>query len=293
MSGLSGVITALVTPFNREGEVDLAALRRLIDFQVKGGVDGLFLCGTAGSGVIMRPDQRELVFREAADYAGGRVRLLAHVGAASTEESVMLAEAAFRTEVDAVGAVPPYFLSPDAESIIGHFKAIAGAAQLPTYVYNIPKSAVNAVTPEMMLKLAEVPNIVGVKDSSRDFINLLEYLRVLPENFTVICGTDSYIYPAAVMGCKGCITGYANAFPDEYARFWKAISEGRHKEARRLQFSVNVLRAALQKPPNAPHYEALRLRGVDAGIPRPPLRGMRPEEKEALRKRLTELGVLG
>ncbi|MFH0850234.1 MAG: dihydrodipicolinate synthase family protein [Candidatus Bathyarchaeota archaeon] len=293
MSGLSGVITALVTPFNREGEVDLAALRRLIDFQVKGGVDGLFLCGTAGSGVIMRPDQRELVFREAADYAGGRVRLLAHVGAASTEESVMLAEAAFRTEMDAVGAVPPYFLSPDAESIIGHFKAIAGAAQLPMYVYNIPKSAVNAVTPEMMLKLAEVPNIVGVKDSSRDFINLLEYLRVLPEDFTVICGTDSYIYPAAVMGCKGCITGYANAFPDVYARFWKAISEGRHKEARRLQFSVNVLRAALQKPPIAPHYEALKLRGVDAGVPRPPLRGMRAEEREALRKRLTELGVLG
>jgi 4-hydroxy-tetrahydrodipicolinate synthase len=293
LSGLSGVITALVTPFNREGEVDVVALRRLIDFQVKGGVDGLFLCGTAGSGVIMRLDQRELVFREAADYAGGRVKLLAHVGAASTEEALMLAEAAYRAEVDAVGAVPPYFLSPDAESIISHFKAIAGAAQLPLYVYNIPRNALNSVTPEMMLKLAEVPNIVGIKDSSRDFINLLEYLRVLPEGFTVICGTDSYIYPAAVMGCKGCITGYANAFPDIYARFWKAIAEGHHREARRMQFSINVLRAALQKPPIAPHYEALRLRGVDAGVPRPPLRGMRPDEREALRRRLTELGVLG
>jgi 4-hydroxy-tetrahydrodipicolinate synthase len=283
----------MVTPFDVKGEVDLAALRRLIDFQVKGGVDGLFLCGTAGSGVIMRPDQRELVFREAADYAGGRVKLLAHVGAASTEEAVMLAESAYRAEVDAVGAVPPYFLSPDAESIISHFKAVAGAAQMPLYVYNIPRSAVNAVTPEMMLRLAEVPNVAGVKDSSRDFVHLLEYLRVLPEDFTVICGTDSYIYPAAVMGCKGCITGYANAFPEMYARFWKAIAEGRNKEARRMQFNVNVLRAALQKPPIAPHYEALRLRGVDAGVPRPPLRGMRPEEREALRKRLTELGVLG
>ena len=287
------MITAMVTPFDVKGEVDLAALRRLIDFQVKGGVDGLFLCGTAGSGVIMRPDQRELVFREAADYAGGRVKLLAHVGAASTEEAVMLAESAYRAEVDAVGAVPPYFLSPDAESIISHFKAVAGAAQMPLYVYNIPRSAVNAVTPEMMLRLAEVPNVAGVKDSSRDFVHLLEYLRVLPEDFTVICGTDSYIYPAAVMGCKGCITGYANAFPEMYARFWKAIAEGRNKEARRMQFNVNVLRAALQKPPIAPHYEALRLRGVDAGVPRPPLRGMRPEEREALRKRLTELGVLG
>jgi len=104
-------------------------------------VDGLFLCGTAGSGVIMRPDQRKLVFREAVDYAGGRVKLLAHVRSASTEESVMLAEAAYRTDVDAVGAVPPYFLTPDPESILGHYKAIASAAQLPVYVYNIPKSA--------------------------------------------------------------------------------------------------------------------------------------------------------
>ncbi len=293
MVGLSGVITALVTPFDAEGEVNVEALRRLIDFQVRGGVHGLFLCGTAGSGVIMRPDQREKVFKAAAKYAGGRVKTIAHVGAASTEEAVALAAAAEEAGVDAVGAVPPYFLTPDNESIVHHFKAIAGAVSLPMYVYNIPRNAVNSVTPEMMLKLSEVSNVVGVKDSSRDFVLLLEYLRVLPEDFTVICGTDSYIYPAAVMGCKGCITGYANAFPDLYARFWGAIAEGDHAEARRQQFSLNVLRAALQKPPIAPHYEALRLRGVDVGVPRAPLRGMRPDEREALRRRLVELGVLG
>ena len=246
MTGLSGVITALVTPFDEGGEVNIEALRGLIDFQVRGGVHGLFLCGTAGSGVIMRPDQRESVFRAAVKHARGRVRILAHVGAASTEEAVHLAEAAEACGVDALGAVPPFFLTPDAESIIGHFKAIAGAVTAPVYVYNIPRNAVNNVTPDMMLKLSEVDNIVGVKDSSRDFVQLLEYLRVLPDDFTVICGTDSYIYPAAVMGCKGCITGYANAFPDVYARFWRAISGGDHKEARRQQFAVNVLRDALK-----------------------------------------------
>jgi dihydrodipicolinate synthase/N-acetylneuraminate lyase len=220
------------------------------------------------------------------------VKLVAHIGAASTEEAVMLAEAAFKAGVDAVGAVPPFFLSLDNESILNHFNVVAEAARLPLYVYNIPRNAVNVVSPEMMLKLSDVPNIVGVKDSSRDFINLLEYLRLLPEDFTVICGTDSYIYPAAIMGCKGCITGYANAFPDVYARFWNVIEEGLHEKARRLQFSVNVLRAALQKPPITPHYEALRLRGVDAGIPRPPLRCMRPDEKEDLKKRLMQLKVL-
>ncbi|MBN2334511.1 dihydrodipicolinate synthase family protein [Candidatus Bathyarchaeota archaeon] len=292
MSQLSGIITALVTPFDERGEVKTEALSGLIDFQVKGGVDGLFLCGTAGSGVMMRRDQRVQVFREAVKHGKGRVKLLAHVGAVSTEEAVSLAVAAEEAGVDAVGAVPPYFVKPDEESLVSHFKSIAEATELPMYVYNIPRNALNAVTPEMMLELSEVPNIVGVKDSSRDFIHLLEYLRVLPEDFSVICGTDSYIYPAALMGARGSITGYANAFPEVYARFWATIQRGDHEEARRQQFNINVLRKALQKPPLAPHYEALRLRGVDAGCPRAPLRDMTDTERGALRERLTELGAL-
>ncbi len=292
LSQLSGIITALVTPFDEKGEVKTDAIGDLVTFQAKAGVDGLFLCGTAGSGVIMRPDQRVEVFEEAVKYGRGRVKLLAHVGAASTEEAVGLAGSAEESGVDAVGAVPPFFIKPDAESLLNHFRVIAEAVELPVYVYNIPRNALNAVTPEMMLRLSEEPNIVGVKDSSRDFIHLLEYLRVLPDDFTVICGTDSYIYPAAVMGAKGAITGYANAFPEVYARFWETIRRGDHEEARRQQFRINVLRGALQSPPLAPHYEALRLRGVDAGSPRAPLRGMTGEEREALKERLEGLGVL-
>ncbi len=160
------------------------------------------------------------------------------------------------------------------------------------YVYNIPRNALNAVTPEMMLELTETPNIRGVKDSSRDFINVLNYLRILPEDFTVICGTDSYIYPAIVMGARGAITGYANGFPDVYAEFIKIIREGDVKAAKEMQWRINVLRDNLQKPPLASHYEALRLRGVDAGVPKAPLRGMTNAEIADLKKRLKSLGVL-
>ena len=197
MEPLSGIITALVTPFTEKGELKTESIKPLIDFQIKGGVDGLFLCGTAGLGTVMRTDQRIEMFKQSVKAAKGRVKLLAHVGASSTEEAVTLAREAEKAGVSAVGAVPPYFMKPDEESIITHFKAIAGATKLPVYIYNIPRQALNAVTPSMMLKLIEVPNIKGVKDSSRDFINVLDYLRVLPEDFTVICGIDSYIYPAA------------------------------------------------------------------------------------------------
>ena len=292
MKAIQGIVTALVTPFTGEGEVKLDSIKPLIDFQVKGGVDGVFLCGTAGSGPIMRTDQRVTMFKESVKAINGRVSSLAHVGASSTEEAVTLAKEAEKAGVDAVGAVPPFFVKPDRVSIINHFKAIAAVIKIPLYVYNIPGNALNSVTPDMMLELADVPNITGIKDSSKDFINLLNYLRLLPEDFTVISGSDSYIYPAIVMGAKGAITGYANGFPDIYADFMKTIKEGDVKAAREAQWRINELRGNLQKPPLASHYEALRLRGIDAGVPRAPLRGMTDTERDDLRKRLNALGVL-
>ena len=258
MEPLSGIITALVTPFTSEGELKKEAIKPLIDFQIKGGVDGVFLCGTAGLGTVMRTDQRIDMFNESVKAAKGRVKILAHVGASSTEEAVILTGEAESAGVDAVGAVPPYFMKPDEVSILNHFRAIAEATNLPVYIYNIPRQALNSVTPSMMLKLSSIPNIRGVKDSSRDFINVLDYLRLLPKDFSVICGTDSYIYPAMIMGAKGAITGYANGFPDVYADFLRIIKSGDNEAAKRKQFEINVLRGKLQNPPLAPHYEVLR-----------------------------------
>ena len=220
------IIMGLVTPFTEQGELKGESIKPLIDFQIAGGVDGLFLCGTAGLGTVMRTDQRIEMFKHSARAASGRVKLLAHVGAPSTDEAVKLAGEAEKAGVDAVGAFPPYFMKPDEESIVAHFRAIAYTTKLPVYFYNIPRQALNAISPSMMLKLIETPNIKGVKDSSRDFINVLEYLRILPEDFTVICGTDSYIYPAMVMGARGATTGYANGFPDVYSDFLKTIKSG-------------------------------------------------------------------
>ncbi len=288
---IEGIITALITPFDDEGEVDEEALKKLIDFQVKGGVNGLFLCGTAGLGAIMRHDQRVEAFMIAAKHSHGRIPIVAHVGAPSTEETVSLAKQAEAAGVDALGCVTPYYVTPDDESMLTHYKAVLASVKLPVYVYNIPRNAVNNVSPDLMKKLVEA-GIAGVKDSSRDFVQVMEYLQALPPTSTVICGTDSYILPALLMGAKGAITGYANAFPEIYAQLWKAYKDGKSEEARQLQFRVNTLRKLLQKPAISPHYEALRLRGIDCGNPRAPLRAMTEKETQGLREQLTKLGVL-
>ncbi len=288
---IEGIITALITPFDDGGEVDEGALKRLIDFQVKGGVNGLFLCGTAGLGAIMRQDQRVQAFKIAAKHSRGRIPIVAHVGAPSTEETVFLAKQAKAAGVDALGCVTPYYVTPDDESMLTHYKTVLASVKLPIYVYNIPRNAVNNVSPDLMKKLVEA-GIAGVKDSSRDFVQVMEYLQALPPSSTVICGTDSYILPALLMGAKGAITGYANAFPEIYAQLWKSFKEGKSEDARQLQFRVNSLRKLLQKPAVSPHYEALRMRGIDCGNPRAPLRAMTEKETQSLREQLTKLGIL-
>jgi len=292
MSSIGGVITALVTPFDREGELMEDGLRELVEFQIGAGVNGLFLCGTGGSGAVMRPDQRRRVFEAAAEQAGGRVATIAHVGAPSTEEAVALAGHAEAAGVDAVGCVPPYYFTPDEASIIDHFRRVAGAVDLPVYVYNIPRHANTNIGPELMLRLCEIENIRGVKDSSRDFIQLLEYIRLLPEGGEVLCGTDAYILPALIMGARGFISAYANAFPEAYVRLNDLYLRGEWEAAREEQFRLSSLRRALQRPPLAPHYEALRLRGLEAGYPRRPLRAMNEREAEALGTELRKLGLL-
>ena len=288
---IEGIITALITPFDERGEVDEEALKRLIDFQVKGGVNGLFLCGTAGLGAIMRKEQRIQTFRAAAKHTKGRIPLVAQVGAPSTEETVSLAKEAEAAGVDALGCVTPYYITTDDDSMLTHYKAVLESVKLPVYVYNIPRNAVNNVSPELMKRLVEA-GIAGVKDSSRDFVQVMEYLQALPSTSTVICGTDSYILPALLMGAKGAITGYANAFPEIYAQLWRAYNEGKGEEARQLQFRVNSLRKLLQKPAISPHYEALRMRGVDCGNPRAPLRAMTEKETQSLKDQLNRFGVL-
>ena len=287
-----GIIVALLTPFDAQGEVKEDSLRALVRFETDKGVNGLYPCGTAGSGAIMRLDQRKKVAEIVVDESKGRTPVMIHVGEASTEGSAELAKHAEKIGADALGCVTPYYYRPDDASLERHFRKIAETTELPLYLYNLPRYTNVNITPDLALRLSSVPNIVGIKDSSRDFVQILQYLEELPKDFTVICGTDAYIFPALLMGAKGAITAYSNPFPEIYVELYRSFKQKEYEKAARVQFKLNSIREILDKPALAPLYEALRMRGMDMGNARPPLRPMTNTEVSALHRKLVELKAL-
>lgn len=287
-----GIITALITPFSPSGDVEEGALRAVADFLIERGIHGLYPCGTAGEGMIMSLEERKRVAEIVIDQTNGRVPVMVHIGAACTSDAVELAKHAEDTGADAVGCVTPYYYSPDEEALIGHYRSVAEAVNIPVFIYNIPRSTNVNITPDLMLKLLKIPNIVGVKESSGNFVQVLKFIRKLPPETTIITGTDAYIFPALVMGAKGAITAYSNPFPEIYLELYNAYQTKDWKNARKIQLRINTLRSFLRKPPISPLKEALRLRSHYAGTVKRPLRPMTKEEKETLQKKLTELGFL-
>jgi len=287
-----GIITALITPFTPSGEVEEDALRDVTDFLIEHGIHGLYPCGTAGEGMIMSLEDRKRVAEIVIDQTSGRIPVMVHVGAARTSETVELAKHAEDAGADAIGCVTPYYYSPDEEALIEHYRLVADAVSIPLFIYNIPRNTNVNITPELMLKLLKLPNIVGLKDSSGNFIQVLEFIRKLPPETKIITGADAYIFPALVMGAKGVITAYSNPFPEIFLELYNAYQIKDWENARKMQLRINMLRSFLSNPPISPLKEALRMRGHYAGTVKRPLRPMTEEEKETLQKKLIETGFM-
>ena len=292
---LHGIITALVTPFSNNGQVDEESLRELVQFQIRSGVNGLFPLGTTGMGPAMEPDERKRVAEIVVKEAQGRVPVIVQVGAADPIVSVDLARHAERSGADAVACLTPFYYHPGTDSIIEHYKRLASSTKLPVLVYNIPINTGNNVDAKLLVQLSRIPNIVGVKDSSRDFSQLLDYLGSVPEGFNVINGTDSYLFSAFCAGVNAGVSATANPFPELFVEMYEAYKGSDLAKGERLQKKIHSLRAAMSSPPLAPLLEVLKMRGLKSGNVRPPLRQMNPEEVAALRSIVVglvpELGI--
>lgn len=293
--GLGGVIPAVLTPYDAAGRVDEKVLRRYVDFLISAGVHGLFPCGTNGEGLLLSLEERKMVAAVVVDQAAHRVPVIVQTGAITTAETVALTEHAAAIGADAVGVVAPYYFPHDEASLEQHFAAVARSVpELPVYLYNIPGNARNAISPRLVARLREqYPNIAGIKDSSKDLNRLEEFVACGGQDFTVIVGTDSLIYPALTVGAAGVVSAVANVFPEAVVQLYQYYVEGRHQEAKTQQYFVNSLRDALKMGPYiTPYKEALRWRGIDLGGQRPPLRPLTDAEKERLRQALQQLHVL-
>ena len=286
---LRGIITALLTPFSTSGRVDEESFRELVRFQLKSKVNGFFTLGTTGLGPALQPDERKRVAEIVVEETNGRIPVIIQVGAADPLVSLDLARHAQKVGADAVASLTPFYYHPGEAATLEYFERLSQTTNLPVFVYNIPGNTGNNVDASLLLKLSKIPNVVGVKDSSRDFSQLLDYLEIVPDGFNVINGTDSYLCSAFCGGVHAGVSATANPFPEIFVETYQAYKAGSLDKGKALQFKIHALRNVLDDPPIAPLLEAVRLRGLKGGLVKPPLRSMNADEIQTLHASISRL----
>jgi len=293
---IKGVIAAMVTPFTKNGDqVDFEKVGPLVDYFVKQGIHGLFPCGTTGEGMLMSPDERMNMLEEVVRAAKKKVTVIAHTGALDTPTSIALTRHAQEAGADAAAVVAPGYYAYDDQSLAQFYKSIAKACpDFPVLLYNIPGCARNALSADLILRLAEeVPNIVGIKDSSGSMPLLTRLFGAAPKDFTIVNGTDDYAFQAFASGGTSAVSGPANAVPDLYLGVYNEFMKGRMQSAWRYQVRLeNAARIFQYGRLVAAFKEGMRLRGIDPGHVRPPQRELSAAEKKALAKALETAGIL-
>jgi dihydrodipicolinate synthase/N-acetylneuraminate lyase len=292
---LYGIVPPLTTPFTESGDVYGAGLRRLVDFQVENGVHGLFICGTYGSGPIMDVSERKQVQEIVVAQVRGRLTVVAHVGTASTVQSVTLAKHAQDVGADYVASVSPYYHRHDERAVVEFFRELVEAVDIPVYVYNNPKASGVTITPGFLRHLADV-GVQGIKDSGFSYIEFSHLMLALEDkpDFRFIVGTEGIALPAFMIGAKGCVSGLANVFPELMVRLWDLFQAEQYAEAAQVQMQVTKARLTLHIPSstNAACYAVLHERGIDVGYPKPPILPVLDEKRQAMLAGFRDMGLL-
>ena len=291
-----GVLPALVTPFSADETVDEAGLRALVR-HVLPHVDGLVPCGTTGEFIYLTPDEQRRVIEIVVDEAAGRVPVVAGTGAPSTRQAVQLARAAQQAGASACLVVTPFFLHPSDKGVYQHFYEVAKAVDIPVILYNIPQ-VVDAYLPRTVIEdLADIPNIVALKDSSGNLTYTMEVLEMTQGRLDVLIGHDEVVLPALAGGCSGMILASAQVFPQIWQQLYAAVQASDLPTARALQLKVQKLaRIFCRHGGGVPVKAALNMLGVKVGSPRRPLfkqGGVLINEVSAeIRLELEKLGML-
>lgn len=287
-----GIIPAMATPFTADGELNEEALRQLTRHLIEGGVHGLFATGSQGEFWALTPDERQRVWEIVLEETEGRVPVYAGTGAVTTREVMELNRRAEEVGVDAVSIITPFFVRPTEAELEAHYRSIAEATSLPILLYNNPgRTGVN-LSAELVARLAEVENIVGIKDSSGDLTLTAEYIRLTPDDFAVLSGRDTLIFAGLAHGTEGAIAATANVVPALVVEIYEAFQAGEIERARRAQERLAPLRLAfgLGSFPVVVK-EALELIGISAGPCRGPVGPLPPEKRAELRRVLLGLGL--
>jgi len=287
-----GTGTALVTPFTANGAIDEPALRRLVEFQIAEGIDMILPCGTSGEGATLEPEEAERVLSIVIDQAKRRVPVIFGGGSNSTAKAVEGARRARRLGADGVLSVGPYYNKPTQNGYDEHFKAVAGEG-IPVVVYNVPGRTASNIEPATLLRLAELPNIVAVKESSGNLAQMMEILGNRPHDFRVLAGDDNIALPVIALGGDGVVSVVSNETPGLMRTMIDAALEGDFARARELHYRLLPLMNAnfIESNP-IPVKAGLTMMGLIGENYRLPLVPMNSANREKLHRVLNELGLL-
>jgi 4-hydroxy-tetrahydrodipicolinate synthase len=290
---LKGVYTALITPF-KNGTIDEEGLGRLIEFQLQGGVDGIVPCGTTGEASTLSYEEHERVIELTVKFVNGKIPVIAGTGSNSTLETVELTAKAKKLGTDMVLLVAPYYNRPTQEGLYGHFKKVAENVDIPIVLYNIPTRTGVNMLPELVARLAEIPNIVAIKEASGSLQQVADIYRLTKGRFTILSGDDNIFLPMMALGARGVISVLSNILPQKLKMLSKAfLDEKDIEKARTLHMELMPLFQAMFVEVNpVPVKESLYYMGLVEKELRLPLVPLADKNREYLKTVLREFGLL-
>lgn len=281
------IVTAMVTPFDRHGEIDFDATRNLIEHLIGNGSDSLVVSGTTGESPTLSTEEKVNLFKFTVEVVNGRIPVIAGTGSNDTRASVHLTRLAEETGVDAVMLVVPYYNKPSQEGMYQHFKTIASATSLPVMLYNVPGRTVASIDVDTVVRLAEVPNIVAIKEASGDLDAMSEMIERTPRTFSLYSGDDGLTIPVLSIGGAGVVSVASHVLGNEMQamiqHFNKGYVEQAARDHRKLLPAMNALFAA---PNPTPVKAALNLKGIPVGGVRLPMVPLNDEQLSTLNRAL-------
>ncbi len=288
-----GVATALVTPMLSNGDIDVDALRRLVEFQISGGVNGLVPVGTTGESATLSHPEHHHVMDIVAEQTNGRVPIIVGAGSNSTREAISLTQHARAIGANAVLSVAPYYNKPTQKGFFEHYRAIVEAVDIPVFVYNVPGRTGSNINAETTLRLAELPGIAGIKEASGNIPQVMEILRHRPNNFVLLSGDDALTLPMMSLGADGVISVAANEVPAEFSLMVQHCLAGDFVQARSIhERLLDLMNLNFIDSNPIPAKAALAMMGMITEAYRLPLTPMSLEHKFTLRRALEELSLV-
>jgi len=288
---VKGIIPPMITPFDEEERINCKALQKMTNYLIEAGVHGVFPLGSTGEGYALGFDEKRQVIETVLEATNKRVPVYAGTGAITTKESIKLTEMATELGVDALSVITPYFILPNQEELFEHYSAIAANTDLPIILYNNPGRTGVDLSIDLIVRLGEIENIVGIKDSSGDMSKAAEIIRCTNGDFAVLSGRDTLIYGFLAYGGHGSVAATANIVPELVVSIYELYKKGEYQASLEAQFKLAPLRMAFSLG-SFPVImkEGLKLRGIEVGNTLQPIKPLTSEAREKLRKILEEIG---